>query len=247
MMATNEELAQRIQAGERELLPELWEGVRRFVYLMANKWWRAWRESRPGLEVEELINCGYIAMCESVPDYNTERGSFLSWLKFRLLTAFSVEVGCRSPTQLNRPEFNSVSLSDSTEKGLPLYDLIEDQSAMMDYEAVEDSIYNCQARNIVQSAIRELPERQQKVIRGRYYENKTLREISQNVGAGITTVRLDECYAFRELRKNPAIRELHHGDRNLYRNTGLGSWRRTGCSVQELTLLREDRRKRRRR
>ena len=59
-------------------------------------------------------------------------------------------------------------------------------------------------------------------------------------------MRQNEGKAFRTLRKDPAIREIHHGDRNLYRGTGYGMWKRTGCSVQELEVIRKDEQERRR-
>lgn len=38
---SNEEMAVRIQEGKRELLPELWEQVRRFVMAQAGGFWPA--------------------------------------------------------------------------------------------------------------------------------------------------------------------------------------------------------------
>lgn len=243
-MQTNEELARRIKEGERELLPELWEGVRRYIYAVAYKWWRAWRDNRPGLDVNDVVHRGCIALYESITDYDPERGAFLSWLHYLLLTAFCVELGCRTPAQLKRPENQAISLSlpagDESED-ITLEDMLEDPEAENAFNDVEEDVYQYQAAEVVKQALCELSERQQEVIWGKYYEGKTLSEISEVIGISISAVQQHERKAYRILQKNPSIRELHHGDRNLFRHTGYTAWKNTGCSVQEWELLWKER------
>ena len=71
---TNEELAIKIQEGAAELMPTLWEQVSRWVCKLANKWTCAFAE-RGGVEVDDLINSGYLALAEAVKTFQVAKGA----------------------------------------------------------------------------------------------------------------------------------------------------------------------------
>ena len=249
-MATPEALAKRIQQGELQLLPDLWESVRRYVYQQANKWSDAWHDRRPGLEADDLVNAAYIQIVEDIQSYDPGKASFITWLEYPIKTAFSEVVGCRTPAQQKRPENNADSLTriiSAKDNSLTLGDMIEDPDAERALQAVEDDVYQSQSKQVIQDAVARLPERQQLVIRGRYYDDKTLKEVSADIGVSAEMIRQNERKALRTLGKDPAVRELHYTDRNLYKRTGLSSWKNSGCSVQEIELLWEERYKQYRR
>lgn len=106
---TNEDLAVRIQAGERERLPELWDRVERFAAQQAR---RTARAAGPGTDWEDLYQCGYLALAEAVEDYNRDRGAFLTWFGFFLQTAFAEETGYRTQRQRRDPLRGAISLDD---------------------------------------------------------------------------------------------------------------------------------------
>ena len=235
----NEELARRIQAGERELLPDLWEGVRGFVYKEAVRWCQAWQSRRPGLEVDDLAQRCFIEMCEMLEQYDPDKGAFITWLKYPLLTAFCVEVGCRTPAQLKRPENGAVSLNTPVggeDEDLTLEGTLEDPGASLALDAVLDGVYQAQAAQIVGRAVDALSPRQQFVIRRRYYEQKSQREIAEEIGVSGAQIHQDESAALRQLRRDQSLWALR--DYNPYKGTGLNAWRQTGSSAQERRLLR---------
>ena len=248
-MATNEELARRIQAGERELLPDLWEAVRRFVYKLARRWCNEW--NRPGLEPDDLAHSAFLAICESIGDYDPEQGSFLTWLRFPLLTAFSEEVGCRTPAQLKRPENQSESLSSPVGEDLTLSDMLEDPAAEEALEAVEEDIFHAQLAETMERALADLPQKQQAVLRGKYYRGMTMRAIAAEMGCSSSGLAQYERRGLYALSKNKDLRELHHGSRNLYRevnlyrHTSLRQYLADGYSVEEYVVLLEERMARR--
>lgn len=75
---TNEEIAVRIQAGETELLPVLWEQVERFVSQMAGK--AAWAAGHV-TSFDDLRQCGYLALVDAVKGYSEDKGKFLTWVR----------------------------------------------------------------------------------------------------------------------------------------------------------------------
>ena len=65
---TNEELALKIQNGERNLIPTLWEQVERFIYLKSENWYWQHEETciRCGVALDDLkhmVNDTLIAKC----------------------------------------------------------------------------------------------------------------------------------------------------------------------------------------
>ena len=69
-MPSNEELAQLIRDGERQL--EQWEQIKRYAMKTANRWLAAF-PLRCDVELEDLMSAAYIAMCEAASTYKAER------------------------------------------------------------------------------------------------------------------------------------------------------------------------------
>lgn len=67
---TNEELVTRIQAGERRLLPDLWDQVEGLVKWQAHRTMAGMREMAAccGVEFDDLYQSGYLAwLRRSIP------------------------------------------------------------------------------------------------------------------------------------------------------------------------------------
>ena len=80
----NEQLVARIQGGDNEAenMLQLWQQNTGFITMLARKY-------SAGAEMEDLEQEGYIALCESVRHYDSDRGmSFISyaafWIKRRM-------------------------------------------------------------------------------------------------------------------------------------------------------------------
>ena len=69
LQMTNEEIAVRIQQGETGLYSLLWERVEKLVTLLAGRYYARSQVicARSGLELEDLIQAGYFAMLDTVP------------------------------------------------------------------------------------------------------------------------------------------------------------------------------------
>lgn len=96
---TNEELVEKIQQGERDLLPQLWEQVERLITKIAVRWARATERSSntQAMEfAEELVHTGYIAVVEAVDTFDAEQKcSFTTHLGFYLKKHFSKECAAK--------------------------------------------------------------------------------------------------------------------------------------------------------
>lgn len=239
---SNEELVAAIQAGAPERMAELWEQVRLFVIKQAR---RVPLEGRADVELDDLIQSGYLALAAAVNDYEPGDGLFLTHLGYRLKTAFAEATRFRSERQKRETLAGALSLdapvsSDANSDVLGYFQ--EDPTGAAAMEDVEQRIYQAQLREAVAGVLADLPEGQRELLRLRFWEGATLAEIAEPLGVSPDLIRQRENKAIRELRKpRNAFRLIHFIDFDYYNGSGLGAFRSSGASVQERYLMKQDR------
>lgn len=95
MSMTNEELALEVQAG-RAGYGGLWEQVRRFIGQQAFRWFTLYGDMcrRAGVELDDLMQCGFLALQDAVKAFDPARGySLLAYLTRRSPTVFARPAG----------------------------------------------------------------------------------------------------------------------------------------------------------
>ena len=112
---TNEELAQRIKAGEKDLLGQLWEQTERLLrYLIERELRVSDKEERAeaaGVTREDLYQEGYFALLQAVEAYDPETGfTFSAFLKYPIKSAVNKAIGIRTAAGRNDPAAGAVSL-----------------------------------------------------------------------------------------------------------------------------------------
>lgn len=187
---TNEELVAKIQAGERDRLPELWEQVERFVASRAQRlmtlYANGYMTNTGGVEFDDLYNSGYIALVAAVDTYKPDsEGAFIGWFAFALQNAFAKIGGWRSSGQRSDALRRAVSLDappseDGGEDDRALAELVEDPSAAQGLQGVEDSIFLDQLHAALERALQRLPEAEGDAIRGKYFEGRELSRDEKN-------------------------------------------------------------------
>lgn len=185
---TNEELVTKIQAGERDRLPELWEQVERFVANRAQRlmtlYANGYMTNTGGVEFDDLYNSGYIALVAAVDTYKPDSEmQFIGWFAFALQTAFGNTGGWRA--HKNDALRRAVSLDappseDGGEDDRALAELVEDPSAAQGLQGVEDSIFLDQLHAALERALQRLPEAEGDAIRGKYFEGRKLSRDEKN-------------------------------------------------------------------
>lgn len=243
-MSTIENLVIRIQNGEMDLMPELWENVHRFIA------WRARQllatiSNHGGAEVDDLVNSGYFALLDAVRTYNPEESGFCSWLSVHLRNTFSEATGFRTMTQKNDLLRYAVSLSTPLDEksGDVLGDILEDPEGDSGFERVEQDIYVEQLRAALQEQIERLPLPQAETIRHRYFNGSTYAEIGCLLDISTSRAQQLEYEAIRKLREPETRKRLEafvEGRTPYYLQTGPEAFQRTHTSaVEEIVFLRE--------
>ena len=78
---TNEETALKIQDGEN-LYEQLWENNRGIISKLAFRFYRNHERacSSIGVELNDLIQCGFFALCDAAKAYNPDKGYMFCYL-----------------------------------------------------------------------------------------------------------------------------------------------------------------------
>lgn len=250
---TNEELVAEIRKGDTEAVEQLWKQCYGYIKKVAIRWAVAW-EGRPDFDEEDLMQSAFFALYKAVEDFQEDRGcSFISFLDLKLKTAFSVVCCCRTVKQKKEPLNNALSLDfspenngngeDGDEKGTTLMDLMKDPIRAEDM--VEDEIFMQQCSEVIRRELQRLPGKQGKAIESYYLDGKTQGEVAEDLQCSRSYVANLVKDGLNNLKGNATLKSLqedmnYYNDRNLYRNTGFFSWKRTGSSSQEIEVIRKE-------
>lgn len=196
---TNEELARQIQQGERDLILQLWEQVRRYAHDRAYKWFRA-TNGRGGQTVQDLEQEAFLALLEALEGWSEEAGPFLPWYSLRLKAAFTAATAQRTQRDRKDPLQDCLSLdaplTDREGNPFTLEDTIPDQRAEDDLNTVEERDQKAAIRRVLDS----LQVEQRRVILLRYYHDMTREQTAQRLHLTRTRAAAIEAKALRLLR-----------------------------------------------
>lgn len=199
MTMTNEELARRIQQGERDLLLQLWEQVRRFARDRAFRWHRA-TGGRGGVTLDDLEQEAFIALLEALEGWDEKAGKFLTWYDLRLKSAFTAATAQRTQRDRLDPLESALSLDtpllDGEDDLFTLADVVADPRAEQDMENLEEIERQESVRRVVNS----LQTEQRQVILLRYFYGLTREQTAQRLHLTRTRAAAIEAKALRLLR-----------------------------------------------
>ena len=169
------------QAGDREALLKLWTQVRRMVYQQAMRW-----AGVGGTTLEDLEQAGFIAVLRAVDTYDPTKAKFSTHLFQRLRAEFSAATGYNSKRSWFDPLQNAVSLDAPLEdsEDATLADFIPDPAAAAE-------MGNAEVRIGVAAILAELPEDQQRAVRGKYWHDLTVDKKTLN--AAMKRLRHPDC------------------------------------------------------
>lgn len=249
--ATNAALAALAAAGNSYALGQLWELNKGLLRSMFWKWYPAHREfaDAHGLNADDFEQEGFFAVQHAAQTYAPAQGAFTTWLTAamqrqiqRTITnghARTVidEDGKRhtiSADPLNHCTSLDLPLDDEDGGSVTLGELQEDPAAAAELEAVDDALFQDQLCAALEEALAKLSDREADVLRRRYYQQQTLREVGEAYNVTWSRAQQVEKSAMRKLRRNPKLCRFHDEiiQHHAYRGTGFAAWKRCG-SVEE--------------
>ena len=156
------EIAAAVQAGEADIL-RLWAAVERFAWQQTLRWVRA-MEGRAGVEESDLLQVAFIALMDTLPTWDVNKGEFLTLYGIKLKAEFTEACGQRTQRARCDP-INSVCRSvdepiGEEDSGLTLGDAIADEAAEEAFEDIEQRDF----RQAVQAALAQLTDAERDAI-----------------------------------------------------------------------------------
>lgn len=249
---TNEELAERIQAGEKALFADLWKQTENLFRSFCGHWWGLYSErfTERGVVFEDLMQVSFFALVDAVEAYDAEKGfKFTSYLHYPIQNRFNEVLGFRNNKRdaLNGSASLDAPLDGEDPDGATLGDTIKDPGAVEDLNAVDDRAGIEQLRGALKYAERKCSRNQLRVFRLFHYS-----KIDARRAAAICGVSVGGYYdllhrAHRAMRRDERLQQLRAewiGARS-YRNTGLTAFRQKGASSVELLVENMERKERR--
>lgn len=244
---TNEELVLQYQQGSKAAVNALYEQNTGILNRFANSYYRKHERLcvSCGVTFEDLQQEAYFAIELAAKAYKAVKGyKYVTYLHFHVKNLFNYLTGQRTQKGRQEPLSRSISLDTPLmdEESGSMADVIPDPQAEHILYGVEDTEFYIQLHNALEKAIVHLTEQQAQVIRLRFYEGKTLKEIAESTDINtLSYVRQIESNALRKMRGGQVLRELRpfveHLNSWAYRGTGFTAWKEGG-SVQERIIER---------
>lgn len=180
-----EQLVLRIQAGETERMPELWELTKKFAFKIARPMFPVARD-RTGAEMSDLQQSCFLALLDAIKQYKPDT-RFLTLYRFRIQSAFMAVSGqsnerIRNDPLNNRPDSLNRLVGDDNEPS-ELGELIPDENAEAAFSEIAETDYQEKMSAGIKQILKEnLTEKQRQAIEMRYFCNYTLACIGNKMG-----------------------------------------------------------------
>lgn len=251
----NAALAALAATGNAFALGQLWEMNKGLLRSLFWKWYPSHKTlaDAHGLTADDFEQEGYFAVQYAAEHYDPSKGvAFSTWLSCamqrqidraltgghrRRMVDADGKQGTVSADPLNHCASLDTPLNDEDGSAATLGELQPDPAAASELMDVEERLYREQLHAALEEALNKLPEREQAVIRGNFYDGKSVRQISEEQGLTVGKATIAKEAALRKLRCNPRLMRWHNEivTSHAWHGTGFTAWAHGG-SVQERTI-----------
>ncbi|MBR4111860.1 MAG: sigma-70 family RNA polymerase sigma factor [Ruminiclostridium sp.] len=250
---TNEQLAELIgQGGNDELLPLLWEKMRKLYIQWSGKYYTTHKERCDlcGVTADDLRQEGYLSMLEAVKAYTSRTEehtdtAFTSYCLYPFKTHAAALIGVRTTRTRNEPLNRYRGDIDSPLDGIDgdssetIGTTTPDPEAEQPFRDIEEADYCRLIRETVAETLNDKPQELETIER-RYYNGETLGQIAADYGVTRERIRQIEYKALRRLRKSKAMRNFQ--EISCYKHVSISSYQRTHISAVEKVVEERERR-----
>ena len=208
----NEKLADMIhQGGADELIPVLWEKVRKLLYFKSEQYYKLNKnfcDSR-GIDIWDIKQESYTAYLYALKSFDISKGyKFTTYLKRPLKNAIGDLLG-RSKREVNEPLNTYKSLDKSVMlpegKETELFELVPDKNSLDFVERME----TLSEYETIHKIVDNLPEPCRIVINQYYFQGKTFTAIANERNLSCERIRQIHLRALKILRSNSTLREIY--------------------------------------
>ena len=232
-------LAVQAQTGDQQDMLNLWKEVKSLCFRIGKKYLPLFR--RTGMDTNDFIQELFCAVWQATRAYNPNICSFNTFVTFYVQNQCRAVLGIRSGQNIT-DQLNERSLQEHVSNdtdGLTLLDMLSDPEAEEAFSAAIDRQDGGRLHDDLEEALSKLPPMQEQIVRARYYQGKTYRQLAEVHGKAPSTIQEQERKAFRRLRNMAALSKYREEfiDTQAYHGTSYSAWKH-GSSVQERVVER---------
>lgn len=249
---TNEQLAELIgQGGNDELLPLLWEKMRKLYIQWSGKYYTAHKERCDlcGVTADDIRQESYLSMLEAVKAYASRSDEhrdtlFSTFCSFPFKNHATKLIGMHTSRTRNEPLNQHITSLDNPltdkngETDDTLLTLIPDNEAEQPFRDIEEADYCRLIRETVAEILRDRP-REIEVIERRYYNGESQMSIAADSGVSHARISQIEAKALRKLRNSPQMKAF--AEIGYYKHVTVSSYQRTHISAVEKVVEERER------
>lgn len=234
MKERQQEYIRRIRAGERELIPELWELLQPLTRKFISRYIFPEQGNRH-YEFDDLLDLSYFALIDALDGYDSSKGAFSTYYFIQVQRVTAELRGTRKRHDVNR---DTVSLNlplDDTADADTLLDTLEDKTAAEPFDDAERRAYLEELHAAFVKLDERLTDQERRVIQARYYERRTLEDIGLEMHLSMERIRHIEGEAIRKYRRyqyTVNLKAFCDYDK-AYKGTGLQTFLYSGVSSVE--------------
>lgn len=237
---TNEALAARAKAGDKEAAAQLWQQNRGLLGTWGRRLYAAYREraAASGVTLEDVEQISFPAVAAAACGYDTAQGTqFTTYLAYHFRREFFALVGLRTERQKQEPLCRACSLDAPIDaedaEGTTRGELVPDAGAQM--ENAEEKIWTEQLHAALEDSLQAIDPRLASVLRQRYFSGMTHTQLAAVMGVSKQHVQSQEQAGLRAMRRRNSCRLAQFRAEivsRAYRHTGFSAWK-TGGSAPE--------------
>lgn len=232
LIEKQQDYIERIQQGECDLIPGLWELMRPLTEKLINRYVFKSKGTRL-YERDDLLSLSYIALCNALKGYNSEKGAFSTYYFMYIQNTTAELRGVRKAHDVNRDAVSLNRLLKDSEDD-ELMCMFEDSKASQAFVDIERRIFLEQLRTAFAKLDKYLTDRERYVIHAHYFEGKSMTDISMEMGITRERVGQIEFKAMQKYRVPRSDVDLtQFWDCNKYYHTGVQSFKHSGMSSVE--------------
>ena len=236
-------------ANEKGESPQLsqWERMKGLVYVVMRRCFYLFHDRcrRMGLEMDDFMQEGFLAMMQAMEEYDESRGSFQTLLIYRCRTRALQMIGVHNEKHRKDPLVYAKPL-DAPLPGtdsVTIADTLEDTEAGEAIGRAGERIDNGLLHQALGDMVGRLPAVQMQVVVCRYLEGRTVKQTADRLEITEKQAKQEEAKAFRALRYPPnqkSIKPLLDEMRYSMGISGIGlqTFKDTGESATERTAMR---------
>lgn len=239
---TNEALAARAKAGDKEAATQLWQQNRGLMGIWGRRLYTAYRgrATASGVTLEDVEQIGFPAVAAAACGYDTAQGTqFTTYLAYHFRREFFALVGLRTERQKQEPLCRACSLDAPIDaedaEGTTRAELVPDAGAAARMENAEEKIWTEQLHAALEDSLQAIDPRLASVLRQRYFSGMTHTQLAAVMGVSKQHVQSQEQAGLRAMRRRNSCRLAQFRAEivsRAYRHTGFSAWK-TGGSAPE--------------